>query len=207
MLIGDDIETGDGSGYSPLPHYFSCLPIRDTLLRVLELPTAVRVPISFGEADVARVVAAAAEALRAGSRGPALALTQRHLKRLDGLLEAQWSGIKAIMDQGDLVGEGGSSKVFRGTLLNYPAGPVAVKVHTVPKAIAHSMRAFQNEIDLMTLLDHPNVLPLLSTHVRAKGMERYLITPYCAGGSLEHWLFGGGGAGLASGQEIGRAHV
>ena len=41
----------------------------------------------------------------------------------------------------------------------------------------------------MLRLDHPRVLPLLDSYVRAGGTERYLITPLMAGGSLQAHLF------------------
>ena len=46
---------------------------------------------------------------------------------------------------------------------------------------------------------HQNVLPLLDRHVRNRGRERYLITPYMPGGTLYDALVGAGpAAGLPS---------
>ena len=198
MLVGDGIDAVNPAAHYPgLPSYFSGLPIRDTIVRILELPTVVRIPLSYGPADISRVVSAASEALRSRSR--VQAQSRLHLERLDDLLEAQWRGIKAILDAGELVGQGCSSKVYRGFLPNHP-GPVAIKVHAVSKSAAHSLRSFQTEVDLMLMLDHPNVLPLLSTHVRAKGIERYLVLPFCEGGTLEQRLFDARRGGVQSGQ-------
>ena len=203
VLVGDDIEAVDSTAYPGLPHYFSGLSIRDTLVRILEMPTAMRIPLAYGPADLGRVVSAANQALRSGAaRLRTQEQSRLHLERLDVLLDAQWRGIKAILDSGDLVGQGGYSKVYRGLLPDHD-GPVAIKCHTVSKSMAHSLRAFQNEVDLMMLLDHPNILPLLSTHVRNKGLERYLVLPYCEGGNLEQRLFEAGGGGV----EVGRTRL
>ena len=49
-------------------------------------------------------------------------------------------------------------------------------------------------------LDHPNILPLLDTCVRAKGLERYIVMPFCEGGSLEFQLHDTE-SGLANGRQ------
>ena len=49
-------------------------------------------------------------------------------------------------------------------------------------------------------MDHPNVLPLLDTYVRAKGLERFIVMPFCEGGSLEYQLYEPD-CGLANGRD------
>ena len=146
VLIGDGIDLSEGA-CPALPHYVSGRPLCDTLVPILNMPTAVRVPANPGPADLARIASAAVSLLRSVECSSLRARAQ--LKLMGSLLKTQWERIEAVVSEGKEVGAGAYSRVYVGTMPNYTAGEVAVKVLKVSKAHAHNMKSFLTEVEIM----------------------------------------------------------
>lgn len=95
-----------------------------------------------------------------------------------------------------LLGRGGAGEVYLADDLRV-SGQVAIKViwaEENPAVRAESpkqaLRPFRREIKALSLLDHPNILRLLSTGEKAVQGRRcaYLVMPYYEEGSLDQWL-------------------
>ena len=147
-----DISAGDLPSTS---HFTSGIAIRDTVVPILSLPV---VEVGVGTnglpspEDLDRVGAAVADMLRSLTARKRQVVSD--LALLDRYLEREWGRLKRIIDQGDVIGRGGFSTVYRGVLGGHD-GEVAVKAFSVSTAAAHSMRQFNEESDIMLRLDHP----------------------------------------------------
>src|SRR5579859_5854658 len=97
----------------------------------------------------------------------------------------------------ECIGEGGMGEVYVAEDTRRVERRVAVKVvrlelQPYPGAAASQevSRLFQREMEAITLLDHPNILPMLDfgeemlEHVRLM----YMVMPYRKEGSLKDWL-------------------
>jgi serine/threonine-protein kinase len=84
-----------------------------------------------------------------------------------------------------LLGRGGMSLVYAARIPDTGA-PIAVKVLRPEFAATILSERFKKEIELLTDLDHPNILPLLASGVR--GSYVYYVMPHADGGTLEDRL-------------------
>ena len=138
-------------------HFASGISIRDTAVRFLSLPG---LDLALGKDGhptldgLASVGAAVAEMLRAftvqrGVLGDQLSLLDRYLER-------EWGRLKRLLDEGDVIGRGGFSTVYKGMLeRNGGVQEVAVKAFAVSTAEVHYMRQFNEEAEIMLRLHHP----------------------------------------------------
>ena len=88
--------------------------------------------------------------------------------------------LSSIAASGEVIGTGGSGAiVYRGRLRD---DEPFVAVKAISGANSTSLKLFRNEADLLSGLDHPNVVsPLLSYTM---GSECFLVLPYCNAGSM-----------------------
>src|SRR5579863_7921550 len=73
-----------------------------------------------------------------------------------------------------------------------------------PEAIKEVTRQFQHEAQTIAMLSHPNILPLFDygEEVVNGTTLTYLVTPYCAEGSLSSWLRQHNGTLLLSPRDV-----
>lgn len=84
-----------------------------------------------------------------------------------------------------LVGRGHYGVVHLASLKSYPKDTYAIKA--ISKKKVRAFRAVtEREISILQGLDHPNVLKLIEVHEDFRYI--YLVTEYCAGGSVWDWL-------------------
>ncbi|XP_047325196.1 nodulation receptor kinase-like [Impatiens glandulifera] len=83
-----------------------------------------------------------------------------------------------------LVGEGGFGSVFRGALLD--GQEVAVKVRS--DTSAQGTREFNNELELLSSIQHENLVPLLGYCCEKD--QQILVYPFMSNGSLQDRLYG-----------------
>jgi len=92
-------------------------------------------------------------------------------------------GIKEITyDQIEIknqIGQGGFSLIYKGIYLSIP---VAVKVLFDPNINEELLNEFNNEIKMLFLLRHPNIISLLGTS--RNGQKLVIITEFLENGSL-----------------------
>ena len=88
----------------------------------------------------------------------------------------------SIVSSGDLIGTGASAKVYLGRLREGDSDP-PVAVKAISGASSTVLKLFKNESDLLSDLDHPNVLHSLASHTSPSGL-RFLVLPYCEARSL-----------------------
>src|SRR5437763_7690677 len=95
------------------------------------------------------------------------------------------------------VGGGGMSEVYLAEDLNLPGRQVAIKVvraevtrDSNDENSRDSGRLFQREARVITMLDHPHVLPLFDFgEQQTLGVTlTYIVMPYRPEGSLASWL-------------------
>ncbi|KAL0695073.1 hypothetical protein Bca4012_062253 [Brassica carinata] len=91
--------------------------------------------------------------------------------------------VKAMSFSENFIGKGGSSKVYRGSLTN--GREVAVKILKQTKGV---MKDFVAEIDIITTLNHKNVISLLGYCFEDNNL--LLVYNYLSRGSLEENLHG-----------------
>ena len=181
VLVGD--LDADLSSFSSLPDHFSGIPVRDTVTAMLGLPRAVKVQlltpaasaaakgpwesseVRFADLDpgaqialpgLAAMVASASALLRGQAKEGQLSLAQAQYRALRHNMLELWRKVEAVLAQGVEVGRGGFSVVYGG---DSDLGRVAVKAMRVSGAEAHRLKAFEREVAVMRLLDHPVRLP------------------------------------------------
>ncbi|GMY26170.1 probable serine/threonine-protein kinase PBL28 [Fagus crenata] len=91
----------------------------------------------------------------------------------------------------NLLGKGGFGRVYRGTLRSGEV--VAIKKMELPPfKAAEGEREFRVEVDILSRLDHPNLVSLIG--YCADGKHRFLVYEYMLNGNLEDHLNGTGEA-------------
>lgn len=87
----------------------------------------------------------------------------------------------------NLVGKGGFGRVYKGTL---PSGEVVAikKMEVPPYKAAEGEREFRVEVDILSRLDHPNLVSLIG--YCADGKNRFLVYEYMHNGNLQDHLNG-----------------
>src|SRR5919199_180489 len=83
------------------------------------------------------------------------------------------------------LGRGGMASVYLADDLRH-GRPVAFKVLRPELAAALGPGRFRREIEILTRLDHPNILPLLESG--EAGRFLYFVMPYAAGETLRERL-------------------
>ncbi|KAF5191337.1 Receptor-like kinase lip2 [Thalictrum thalictroides] len=87
----------------------------------------------------------------------------------------------------NLVGKGGFGKVYRGTLRSGEV--VAIKKMELPPVkVAEGEREFRVEVDILSRLDHPNLVSLIG--YCADGKQRFLVYEFMLNGNLQDHLNG-----------------
>ncbi|RDX74037.1 putative serine/threonine-protein kinase PBL28, partial [Mucuna pruriens] len=88
---------------------------------------------------------------------------------------------------GNLLGKGGFGRVYRGTLKSGEV--VAIKKMELPAIkAAEGEREFRVEVDILSRLDHPNLVSLIG--YCADGKHRFLVYEYMHNGNLQDHLNG-----------------
>ncbi|KAF7809264.1 putative serine/threonine-protein kinase PBL28 isoform X1 [Senna tora] len=89
--------------------------------------------------------------------------------------------------EGNLLGKGGFGRVYRGTLRSGEV--VAIKKMEVPAIKeAEGEREFRVEVDILSRIDHPNLVSLIG--YCADGKHRFLVYEYMHNGNLQDHLNG-----------------
>ncbi|XP_047156622.1 probable serine/threonine-protein kinase PBL28 [Vigna umbellata] len=87
----------------------------------------------------------------------------------------------------NLLGKGGFGRVYRGNLKSGEV--VAIKKMELPAMkAAEGEREFRVEVDILSRLDHPNLVSLIG--YCADGKHRFLVYEYMHNGNLQHHLNG-----------------
>ena len=152
VMVGDVSVAADDMPVTA--HCASGVCIRDTVSYILSLPV---VAVGIGAdglpvaEDLARVGATAADMLRTYTKQRERLGDKLYL--LDQYFAREWGRLKRLLDQGDIIGRGGYSTVYRG-VLGQSGVEVAVKALYVSTAEAHSMKQFNAESEIMMRLDH-----------------------------------------------------
>ncbi|XP_021992578.1 nodulation receptor kinase isoform X2 [Helianthus annuus] len=89
----------------------------------------------------------------------------------------------AIQNYKTLIGEGGFGSVYRGTLVGRE---VAVKVRSATST--QGTREFNNELTLLSAIQHENLVPLLG--YCCENEQQILVYPFMSNGSLQDRLYG-----------------
>jgi len=77
------------------------------------------------------------------------------------------------------LGEGSYGSVCKGT---HKATGVVRAIKTIPKAKVRNVERFKNEISIMKVMDHPNIIKLFETFEDNRNV--YLAMELCSGGEL-----------------------
>src|SRR2546425_2248486 len=109
-----------------------------------------------------------------------------------------------------LIGSGGMGEVYlaEDTRINRQLAIKIVRTEADPYPDAHATkeatRLFQREMQAITVLDHPHILPLIDfgeEHVNITTIS-YMVMPFRQEGSLANWLQERGNAGTLSPQDV-----
>lgn len=80
-----------------------------------------------------------------------------------------------------VIGAGAFGKVFLSEMAADPSFKVAIKVINKGKIKGH-LRTIRDEIKILTMLDHPNIVKYYESYDDEKFL--YLVMEYCPGGEL-----------------------
>ena len=86
-----------------------------------------------------------------------------------------------ISNDTKVLGAGSFGKVFLSENIANPKFKVAIKVLNKHKLGDH-LNEIKEEVDILTKLDHPNIVKYYETYIDTKYM--YLVMEYCSGGEL-----------------------
>ncbi|KAH6770474.1 Protein kinase superfamily protein [Perilla frutescens var. hirtella] len=101
----------------------------------------------------------------------------------------EYKGLESATDHfsdTNILGAGGFGCVYQANLL--PAGNLSVAVKKISDATDHAVTQFQTELELLSNIQHPNIVTLLGYSIHAE--TRLLIYELMQNGSLETQLHG-----------------
>ena len=92
-----------------------------------------------------------------------------------------------VVQIGPVLGEGGFAKVTRGKH-KITGAKVAIKTIDLCKIQADKLEMLRNEIEVMKMLDHPNIVRLYETFSDNDAFKLHLVMEICEGGDLLDFL-------------------
>jgi calcium-dependent protein kinase len=104
---------------------------------------------------------------------------KNHLKGQSGVKELKLN--YKISADTKVLGAGSFGKVFLSESIEDPSFKVAIKVLN-KKKIGEDIAAIREEVEILTKLDHPNIVRYYETYDDEKYM--YFVMEYCPGGEL-----------------------
>lgn len=104
---------------------------------------------------------------------------KRHLKGVSGVKELKLN--YKISAETKVLGAGSFGKVFLSESIEDSTFKVAIKVLN-KKKLGDDIQSIREEVEILTRLDHPNIVKYYETYDDEKYM--YLVMEYCPGGEL-----------------------
>lgn len=84
------------------------------------------------------------------------------------------------------IGRGSTSSVFKGRSIDDPSIYVAIKAFKKYNLSPNELRAIQEEVRVLSKLDHPNIVKYFDTYSDKKHM--FIVMEYVQGSTLAHKL-------------------
>ena len=99
--------------------------------------------------------------------------------------------MRSIVASGEAIGRTASSTVFKGRYEGRDVVVKSLKAGSVGAADAGGAARFFTELQIMSELQDPHVMPLIGSHVSTDARERWLMMDYMPNASLQRHLFDG----------------
>eukprot|EP00931_Biecheleriopsis_adriatica_P027106 TRINITY_DN16356_c0_g1_i1.p1 TRINITY_DN16356_c0_g1~~TRINITY_DN16356_c0_g1_i1.p1 ORF type:complete len:711 (+),score=130.84 TRINITY_DN16356_c0_g1_i1:17-2149(+) len=160
------------------------IPTKPPLATTLPLPThaSAREKTPSGAACLRASSARAVSKENSGSSDDlSPAIHWRHFRR--GMQEGSVRD-NFVWSEADELGRGAFGRVFRGKSCYHGTKMVAIKI--LSRASVHNVDNLWSEINILSDLDHPNILRMLEAYEDSRNI--YIVTEVCQGGPLDDWL-------------------